>query len=309
MDALLLRIISMGNTTSVQVTTDDPAMRITPAEKVRSLQIKAAMEADPRLNKLSDFEYTQYALTGADDPLDCICERAYLQQEFKKLYHITDDLVEGLLLFYGLTLQQPGLVLSITYMQSAENYPVIMDAAAFTASSITTRIQHRIFLGAFFYLFQSQSPNFQSIRNGLSFLVECQPPSSEASYSNNCPRLRTDFLEKILAELLGHYPANLKECYLLHSAMAINLAFAYTKRLLPKRAQDKVHAGVSLDCISGLPLGDGVRLDKLYTVPNLEAAQERSIGHSLQFLTLRYRNQSEFSLAKASVVDHVPIMT
>ncbi len=265
-------------------------MTLSRAEKARSLQIKAAVEADSRLHSLTDFEYVQYALTCANEDLAQICERVYLMQAFKEEYQIVDEAVQGIHIFYELLQLLPGYMLAIEYLPSTRNYIKITDMAAIDPSRVKTHEQFRVFLGGLFYTFRCLNPTFEAMRTGISSMLECQGASLE--------QFNYAFVEKAAVELLHAYPKNVKEVFFLNSSTVANLVYACIKRFLPQRIQKVFKLGHKTD---GMHEGD--RLDSLYLTPTPEHAQERMVRQVLNLLALRYQNQQDFSLDKVCLRD------
>jgi CRAL/TRIO domain len=268
----------------------DPTMTLSLAEKARALQIKAAVEADPRLSTLADFEYVQYALTCADESLEMVCQKVHLLQAFKQEYQILDEAVQGCQAFHELLHLQPGYMLAVEYLPSTRNYIKIADMAAFQPSRVQTKGQWGIFLGGLFYIYQCLNPSFEAMRTGISSMLECEGASMDT--------FNPGLLEKTASELLQFYPKNVKEVFFLNSGTAANLMYACLKRFLPKRIQQMIKLGYKTD-----GMHEGQRIDSLYLTPTPEKAQERMALKVLQLLALRYQNQRAFSLDDVALRD------
>jgi hypothetical protein len=267
---------------------DDAAMRLTQAEVERTTQIKAAVEADERCRNLSDFEYVQYCLTTRDESMESVCERVWTMQEFRMEYRIQETLDEGLELFHQFTLLQPGLLLSIDFLESTQNYMTVDDFACYFPAVLKTHENFRVFFGGFYYLWNAMMPTFTAMRVGISSMTECMG----ASFDNFDTRVN----DKFLHELFKPYPKKHKDGYWLNSPGMATMVVAFFKPYLPKETVEAFHLGHRIEGFEG-------RIDELYKQPTAEIARHVMIEKFLALLRMRYARQASFSLSDVTIME------
>ena len=261
--------------------TTDTTMMLLTEEIVRARAIRAAAN-EHNLKALSDFEYVQYAICTPDESIEKVVERMTMMQAFREEYKIQDTVEEGVQVINQLTLDQPGMFLSIEQLAASQNYAVVLDAAAFLPARIQTPEQYRTFLAAFYYCFQLKNCQFQAMRNGASSLVECMGTTTE--------NLDPTFLERFQHELYRWYPKLRRETFLLNSPSVVNCAYGLFKRYMSPNHKKTLRLGYQI-------LGyEGQRIDSLYKMPTAEAGRQNLLSSVNRFLHTRYHNQSEFRL-------------
>ncbi|CAB9520735.1 expressed unknown protein [Seminavis robusta] len=264
-------------------------MQLSVDEITRALRIKASILCDSRLKEESDFVCVQYALAAhAEDSLEEICHRIYLLQCARSEYQILDTVEQGVQLAHQYTLQHPGMWLDVSYMAATKNYCKIQDLAAFRPSEqIKTDEHRRIFLLGNYYMWNCLLPDFQAIREGWTYLSECDGVGSE-------------LLDPIATEIIMHhlwqgYPKNIKEMFFYNSPTVINIFWSLCKKFMPKHKERCIHLDCNPEALSG------IRLDALYKTPTKEEARVKliqTIGNQLQ---LRRQNEEKFSLEGVGV--------
>ena len=145
-------------------------------------------------------------------------------------------------------------------------------------------------MGGSFYLQQALFPNFQAMRSGASYILECM----DASMDN------TNFkvVEKESTELYSHYPMKFHELYLLNAGTVVTFITSLWRQFLPERITNKFQLGARVEGLEG-----GRKINELYCVPTEEDARKRMLVKVLKNLILRYENQVNFSLDKAVLME------
>ncbi|CAB9509163.1 expressed unknown protein [Seminavis robusta] len=265
------------------------SMKLSPEEKARAIGIRAAIREDGRLkdSKISDFLCVQYALTAKpEECLERICDKAFLLQSFRKEYKICGSVEEGIELVNQYSLQHPGNWLATEYIPFQKNYLVVQDLATFLPSEQVKTDEHkRIFLGAVYYQWNSQFPDFQAIREGFSQLIECE--------GTNCSFLDPELTEIAFEHFFKGYPLKPREVVFLNAPGIVNVWCGLWKRFLPTHEHNKYHLGLQLEGM------EGRRIDVLYKCPNEEEARQRMVRNTGRFLRLRHRNEERFHLASS----------
>lgn len=261
----------------------DSTMFLSHAEYDLAVAIRLAVEGDARLTNLTDMEYVQYALTCAEETMEGILGRVYTMQAFRHEYNILDTVADGIQLFNDFTLQHPGMILTVDYLQSTQNYIVVRDLAAWYPARPKTQAELRILMGGSYYIFQCKNPNFTAIRNGMTSMNECMDATTENfSYEG---------MERLFHELIRPYPKNQREAFFLNSPEICNMIYSLWKRYLPEKITRAFQMGHQ---VQGM---EGHRIDELYKTPTQEIARKKVVLRVYDFLQLRYHNQATFSLA------------
>eukprot|EP00797_Seminavis_robusta_P002351 Sro1143_g246030.2 (288) ;mRNA; r:32733-33596 len=248
-----------------------------------ALAIREAVRADDRIRYLTDFECVQFAISSVhNEPMESLCERVYQMQCFKDEYKLNDSSQQGRQLIEDFTLQHPGFLLAVEYLETSRNYISVRDLAAFDPCIIKTAEQWRIFLGGFFYVLQSLNPNIMSMRHGMSSMTECLG-ASFANYDSHV-------YDRLLHELLRSYPKNSRESFFLNSNSVANFLLSLWKPFLPEKVVRGFQLGHKVDG------HEGESIRQLYQQPSPEASRQKLIHKANVFLHLRYYNQTIFSL-------------
>ncbi|CAB9498172.1 expressed unknown protein [Seminavis robusta] len=266
----------------------DPLMQLTEVEIARAVNIKASVEQDDRIQNLSDFEYVQYALTNINETVEQVLERVYLMQCFRQEYRINDTPKEGAKLFHEFSLMCPGHMLAVDHLPFQQNYTKTMDMAKLLPKEqIRTDEDLRVYMAGHYYHWNSMYPNFMAIRLGFTLVCECEG-TTMASFDS-------ELFEKSGHHLFKSYPQNTKNVFVLNPSTTINFWWALFKRFLRDDQKGKYHLGYQI------PGFEGRRIDGLYKMPTEEAGRQRMISHVHEFLTLRKKNEADFSLLGAAL--------
>lgn len=265
---------------------DPVTMALTAIEVQRARAIKDAVEADPELQNLSDFEYVQHALThltnDGDIPLSKVTTYILGMQTFREHYSVKDTPEEGAKYINNMTLDHPGAFLGIHYLPASGNCIAIIDWAALFPGKVQTQQQWETFLVGCYYRFQSMSPTFLAIREGMASLFECQGIGWE--------NFDSKFFEQLFAEVLLAYPKRHKEVFFINSPSVANIAFGLWKKYMTKNMKDNFHLGYQ---IHGL---EGYRIDALFKTPTEERARQAMIQKVKELLTVRYHHEKTYRL-------------
>ena len=93
-------------------------------------------------------------------------------------------------------------------------------------------------------------------------------------------------LHRVWSEVASVYPCKWQRFKYFNAGTTFNLAMSMLRPFMPAHARDKLEFGCQFD----------ERLDALYLVPTLEAANDRLVGRFVESLQLRYENEASFRL-------------
>ena len=266
-----------------------------------ALDIKQAVQDDPDLNELSDYDYSVYALVTKGD-LENALYRIQGLQHFREEYKIHDTVEEGMELIKAFCKQQPWVILDLAYfpisvvrnVQTAEEevgptanqtlmdgyFILVMDYAAWNPKALKTEEDWRIFLGGMYYICKAARSDLHSVRKGLISLVE----TLGMSWKN----FSVDMFSRAWYHMYDYLPQQYQHIYWVHSSVMANITHSLLKTL-SKELGRKVQLGRSLgECHS--------RLDTLYKVPSADQAQDKLLQTFEKYLHVGESNQGSFSL-------------
>jgi hypothetical protein len=263
---------------------DDPwaatRMTLTPDELRWARDVKAAIVADPEIDNLSDFMYAQWALMCQNNVEQAVHKARQLQW-FREEYGISDCTEQCRQMVVGACTLCPGGFLSLSYNHRDGNYVLIYDMAAIDSHKCYATVEStRVSLGSVYYMFQAMNPDFQAIRQGIVFLVEC----SGFDWRQN---MDLASFRKAWCELLLVYPKRFQKIKYFNTGVFMNLMNSLKKRFLPKHIMDKIDSTCKLD---------GCRLSDLYAVPTLEACHQRLLARVEDSIWKRQQNEASFRL-------------
>jgi hypothetical protein len=260
-------------------------------------EIKEAIQNDPDLRLISDFEVAQLAIVtlGLED-LYSVRERVLAMQSLRDEYKIVDTPEEGVELMRGLTcLQQPGYILAFDLAPNGRNYTAVIDFAKKRPSNVNSDEDWRVYLGGFYYMLTAACSNLTTIREGIVHLCECDG----MSYQNFSHSVTERFLE----ELAMHFPIEVKESLWVHTPMVANIFCSFIKRWLNSRQGrwERIKLGCQLDHYDG-------RMDALLNTPSPQAAQEKLLRNLYMALSERFHNQKIFQLPPNPLESEISLM-
>ena len=276
-------------------TIDVDRMNLTEEELELAREIKAAVEATPEIDALSDMMYAQFAIVAVSDEdeppnVDCLLEKILQLQEVRREHRVLEtyengcamleQMVKGLL---------PGMYLSFAYNPANGTHTLVADLARFNSSVLSNAGKVNVWIAGYYYMSHSLCPDFQSIRAGVNIVTECDGYDwrNENMFNVNVLRKWCDFG--------SCYPQHYASIRHYHVGVFMNLLKTVGKKIVPR-----LFAKTRTDC------EHDSRLDQLFLVPTLEAANERIVSRMKSELARRYKNEASFSLDRATAVQSNP---
>lgn len=260
-------------------------MALSPGEVQLAHTIKEAVEAEPTLQNISDFDYVQFALAAKGASLQLILAKVATIQSFRHEYHLEGSVEEAMYLMDQFTQNHPGFLLDIDYQPYYGNFNIIQDVAAFVPARIQTLDQMKVFMAGFYYRFHAVNCTFRSIREGCTTIFECEGCTFDRNFDSHV-------IEKICYEVHRPYPTLLKTVHFVNSPTVINVIVALLKTSLPKHHTNAIHLGSHVE----IPGFEGRRLDELFMAPTFEQARRSMLTKIERYLRMRAHHQTHFRL-------------
>lgn len=260
---------------------DDPdRMDITDQEISWARAIKTAIEGDAEIDNLSDFMYVQLALIEKDN-IEGALERAAQLQAFKEEYGILDTKSDGLKHLRDFVVKLfPKYILSFSFdSESTGSYVLIYDHKGFDIKALDTEAKLVTWLATTYYSAFSLCPDFESIRSGVVVMAECE------GY-NWTKNIDVKTYQRFWSEIGVALPVKFRLHKHFHCGVFINLLFSLTKKFLPSEITSKFDMGCQFDG----------RLDEIYLIPTVAAANQRLLNNMGEALERRYSNMKSYSL-------------
>ncbi|CAB9530414.1 expressed unknown protein [Seminavis robusta] len=261
--------------------TDPRRMQLSREERDWALDIKDVIEGTPEINNISDFMCAQLAIIHQDDIATAV-ESASKLQISREEYDIRDTLEDGIVKLQILLDLNPGNNLSFSFSHQEGCYVLVCDLGKMDMNLMKDNQNVYKSLGGAFYQNHALTPDLESIRRGVIFILEC----------DGCtwiPRLcEMKYHEKYWAEIGGIYPFCIRQYKFFHTPMFFNMIKSLGRPFIPKDIYSKMQIGCQF------PHG---RLDTVYLVPSWEATKQRFLGRMAETLKLRYENERNFSLS------------
>ena len=262
-------------------------MSLTEEEEELAADIKAAVELDPEIKKLSDFLYAQFAIFALAQPdPPTLSDLVYQVQgfnQFKEDHNIQDtqqDAMAATTHFVRHLL--PGYILSC---QFGETTSVVVDAGRFDLAQLSDSQFLSEWLAGIFYMSHASTRDFRTIRNGLHFFQECEGFSPPASLLFKLNPLRK------WADLGAYYPMRFASYSMYHTNSLMNLVVSASRSLLPSFVHESFQVGCEMEG----------RLSDVLLVPTMEAANDRIMSNLEGAFRERYAIEAKFSLESMSV--------
>ncbi|CAB9512513.1 unknown protein [Seminavis robusta] len=259
--------------------TNSGKMWLSDQEREWALTIREAIDNDPELDSISDFQCVQLALVVKQDALEDALERAHRLQCFRQQYEIRNTSSDAKMRLPRFLDFFPGYVLTVSYMHDSDSQYCCIDARAFQQAKVTSEGGFCTFISGLYYIYEGLNPDFKSMRNGTNMVFECG--------GFDFTMISHKISRRLCEEFYATYPINCRQMNFFHSGVFVALLLSQSKRFLPKELSSKFHTG----CVF-----EGGRLDSFYLLPNLEAAQKRVLGRTMECLTERYANDESFRL-------------
>ena len=254
---------------------DPQRMVLTNDETRWALAIKAAASNIPELDLISDYKYAQLAIIERDNVEGAIAAATALQA-IREEYKFIDSCEEGVRSLRKVVEYNPRKFLNFSFSETEQKHVFVHDVC----QRVSQEENIETYMAGAYYLFQTVTMDFESIRRGIIVLIECQ------GYDWNQKR-SWKLAQKMFMELIYYYPVK-GEFRHYHNGLVFNIFASMLKKLLPTRLCNSFHTGCQLDA----------RLDELFLVPTPEAANERIMERLKAALELRYSNEQSFSLPR-----------
>ncbi|CAB9511012.1 expressed unknown protein [Seminavis robusta] len=271
---------------------------LTHDELVWANRIKEELWKSTRIKdgSISDWECVELALTSIErsQDLQVAEDQAWKLQCFREHYNFEVDMkeAEAMQLLRDIILQMPGSILGLDYLRDSGHYLFVYDFAKFFPDRIQTERDWRSLMGGFYVLHQIMNSNLSSIRQGASFIFECEG----AGFHNMDPAVE----QRWLMEFGSFYPLKKHEIQWIHAPSVAVMMYSMVKRFVPAADHQ-----VNKMC-GDLEGFEGGRIDQLYNQPTLEVAQEHLIQRLPQCLRERMINQQNFLLPVPTTRPHAP---
>lgn len=254
------------------------------SEEVRwAAAIKSAIEGTSEVDNLNDFMYAQLALIERGN-VESALRRARQLQEFKAEYRPMDSEADGFHHLGELVRIFPEFLLSFSFdSESTGSYVLVHNFRGFSSKALNTSEKLRTYFCGCYYILTCFCPDLESIRSGAFSMAEC------GGYDWNL-HIDTNLSMRFWTELALVYPIRFREMKFFHCGVFINLLYSMTKRLLPQDMSSKFSMGCQAFS----------RLDEIYLVPTVAAANQRILERMKAALSKRYNNELSFSLPKTT---------
>jgi CRAL/TRIO domain len=252
-------------------------MMITEEDREYALEIKSALQASPEVDCPNDFWCAQHAIIESN--LSCAVDRALQLQHFREEYGIVDTYEFGSKCLKDLLELFPGIYMSFDFSESDGSYIIVSDLQKFDISALKNPRNDLVWIRATYFTYQIMCCDMESIRRGVHIIHECDGYDWKKNMSLNKWR-------QLYTELTANYPLKIGKLKNFHTGTFFNLLVSMFKRFMPLEFQSQFKVGLVAEA----------RLDTLYNVPSLEAAQKRVLGSMQEALKKRYGYETSFSL-------------
>lgn len=258
---------------------DASRMTLTREEREWARQVKQAIIDHPELDYVSDFLSVQFALVEWESrSLENVLDRAMRLQIYKQEYDVLDTFQQGKVTLEYFIRRNPGYLL---HFFLGERYTVVWDLTKFDITCLNDpREMKKIFLGAI-YLNHSFSPDFEAIRKGLLWILECEGFMWKAPKMVNSRSMQLGF-----ADVAGNYPYLLDGVVFQNAGVVVNTLVAAVRRYIPSVVHSKFQMGSQNE----------TRMDTICLVPSLEAATDRIVREMTESLRRRFEAEKMFRL-------------
>ncbi|CAB9501400.1 expressed unknown protein [Seminavis robusta] len=265
---------------------DDPArMQLTNQERQWALSIKAAIEADNQIDPISDFMCVHLAIFFQGG-IEAAVERALRLQTFRQEYDILDTLTDSRRALPKHIKLFPKHYLAYNFNKEDGNYYLVADVTQFSMDKMTRTEMFTAFNAGEYYLFHAMSADFELIRKGAILLAECE------GYSWT-QHMDVRMIQKVWLELAWTYPLQYQKAKHYNTGVMFNVFLSLVKKILPAQIGSKLETGFRCEH----------RLDTIYLVPTVEAANQRWLHNLDLVLQRRYELEKSFSLSDKATVN------
>ena len=252
---------------------DPRRMRLSNEEIQWAIAIKKAVAGIPELDPLSDYMCAQLAIVEKDNLFGAIAAARALQT-LREEYHFIDSYEMAVAGLRKVVQANPRKFLLFCFSTNERRYVLAHD----TCQRVSDAEDLQTYMAGAYYLYQTMSMDFESIRQGIIVLVECEGYDWRQKRS-------WIFAKKMFMELIYYYPLR-GEFRHFHNGMIFNIWASILKKLLPDRLARSFYSGCRMDS----------SLRELFLVPTPEDANARLMERMRIALELRYWHEKSFSL-------------
>lgn len=272
-------------------------LRLTRDEYYMATRIKAGVRVSgtgipgsypEEIPPVSDFCLAQMALMEGISVEDAL-ERLFQLQSFRQEYGFHDTPEEGIKALGAYLKLVPQFNLGFTFHRELGQYVIVYDNKRFLMNNVKKgEAQMQQFMRGVYYSAAMVSPDLESVRQGTVLVIECEGYDWKANIDIGC-------LRRVWEEVGSVYACRITKIKYFHSNMAMNLVTSMMRPFCPKYLQQQLEMGCQYT--SGNDSNSAPqRLDELYLVPTVEAAEERFLSRVQDALTRRYANEQAFKL-------------
>ena len=259
----------------------DETMSLTEEEIAWALDIKEAVrEEHPEIEFVNDFWCGQLAIKFEDDlgaALECLQKMHYFRQEYK----IQDSWEYGIRMIQEFVALFPEFWMAMEYHEDEGHHVMVCDCAKFHGKKVNKSERDiQVWLSAVYFSSTALSSDFEALRNGVVVLLENEGYEWKKNFD-----VKT-FL-KMITEISGVYPMQHQILKNYNTGYFMNILVSMARPLMPKDISSRYLMG----CVS--PMG---RLDRIYMVPTVKAANQRLFQAYQEALQKRYANEAAFKL-------------
>jgi hypothetical protein len=258
---------------------DPRRMELSQQERESANTIKEAIANTADLVPISDFMCAQLAVIDGENTKAAL-RRVHHLQCLKEEYKIINTLQDGKRCFEEYIHLFPRLYLCFTYCKVTGQYILICDNTKFEGSKLNSEERVCTWVAGVYYFCQMFCSDFEAIRCGMSFVFE-----NEGYIWKSDMKLFKE-MKRLYTEVLSEYLFAIRKIKYFHTGMAMNILVAMVKSMFPEPLRSNVEIGCSA----------GYRLDQLYLVPTLEAANQRLLRRMEETLKRRYDHEATFRL-------------
>jgi hypothetical protein len=205
-------------------------MMVNNQERIWALKIKNAVERDPSLENLSDFEYVHHAIVAKDNIHKALV-RIKDMQLFKERFGIIGDgnPTQGWMMIDALMGAQPDFILSVGEDREGRSIQVC-DYSAFRPKLLATNAMQN-FVG-FYYTFHALQCDFASIREGVVWIANCKGMGLKNAFGGIWQR-GSEFRR-------APYPMRMKKIAMLDPPRLVHSMYYAMKPFLSKKVKDVI---------------------------------------------------------------------
>ncbi|CAB9507575.1 unknown protein [Seminavis robusta] len=266
---------------------DDPArMQLSNEERQWALSIKASIETNNEIDPVSDFACVHLAMIFQGD-VEAAVESALHLQCFRQDYDIMDTLSDSRRALAKLIKLFPKFYMSYSFNKEDGNYYLVYDVTQFCIKKMTRTEMFTTFNAGAYFFKHAMTVDFALMRKGSVFIAECE------GYSWT-KHMDISMFQRVWLEVVWAYPVRYHAVKAYNTGVMFNVFWSTLKKLLPAKSVGKYEAGYQFEG----------RLDSIFMVPTVEAANQTLLHNLDLILQRRYDLEKSFSLSGDSAVDN-----